>query len=227
MIVLGIETSTALCAAGLFIEGKGEIERSLLESHVHSEKLLTLVQEVLAEASLSLHDLDAVAVSSGPGSFTGLRIGFSTAKGLCYGSRRPLVTVPTFEAIADAASMQTSEDSEILVMLDAKKGEFYIGRFERSKDGVRCLGKVMVLPLREALSQVRRAETRLIITDNVASLKDEATERRSVADVHQFCRASVVARLGCRKAAAKEFADLASVEPSYLKDFVVRMATKA
>jgi tRNA threonylcarbamoyladenosine biosynthesis protein TsaB len=226
MILLGIETSTALCAAGLFIEGKGEVERSLLESHIHSEKLLTLVQGVMAEASLSLQDLDAVAISSGPGSFTGLRIGFSTAKGLCYASQRPLVTVPTFEAIAMAASAGMSEGAEILVMLDAKKEEFYVGRFEKSHDGVKCLGKVAVLSLHDALSQVRRKESRLIITDNVALLKDEATERRSVADVHQFCRASVVARLGYRKAAAKEFADLASVEPFYLKDFVVRTAMK-
>ncbi|MEX0737393.1 MAG: tRNA (adenosine(37)-N6)-threonylcarbamoyltransferase complex dimerization subunit type 1 TsaB, partial [Bacteroidota bacterium] len=84
---------------GLQIDGGEYVERSLVESHIHSEKLLTLVQEVLAEAGVSLHQIDAVAVSLGPGSFTGLRIGLSTAKGLSYSLDRPLIAVPTFEAI--------------------------------------------------------------------------------------------------------------------------------
>jgi tRNA threonylcarbamoyladenosine biosynthesis protein TsaB len=226
MIVLGIETSTAVCAAGLFIEGKPEIERSLIESHVHSEKLLTLVQEVVAEASLSLRDVHVVAISSGPGSFTGLRIGFSTAKGLCFALNRPLVTVPTFEAISLAVGAKTARTSEILVMLDAKREEFYVGRFEKTKDDVKSLGMVEVLSVQEAVSLIRRNPAALVITDKVEMLRGECTESPSIEDVHQFCRASVVARLGYRKALNEEFADVASAEPFYLKDFVVRTAVK-
>jgi tRNA threonylcarbamoyladenosine biosynthesis protein TsaB len=226
MIVLGIETSTAVCAAGLFVEGKSEVERSMLESHVHSEKLLTLVQEVVAEASLSLRDVDAVAISSGPGSFTGLRIGFSTAKGLCFALNRPLVTVPTFEAIAVAVGGMAARAPEILVMLDARREEFYVGRFETTKEEVKSLGIVEVLSLQDTLSLARRHPAGLIVTDRVELLMRECTGVRLVEDVHQFCRASVVARLGRRKAMGKEFADVASVEPFYLKDFVVRTAMK-
>jgi len=226
MIVLGLETSTAVCAAGLFVEGKPEVERSLLESHVHSEKLLTLVQEVIAEASLSLRDVHAVAISSGPGSFTGLRIGFSTAKGLCFSLNRPLVTVPTFEAIAVAARGKFAGASEILVALDAKREEFYVGRFATTQEGVESLGSVEVLSLKDTLSLARRNAAGLLITDKVELLKSGSGDTQLVEDVHQFCRASIVARLGYRKAVRKEFADVASVEPFYLKDFVVRMAMK-
>jgi len=226
MIVLGIETSTTICAAGLFVEGKPEVERSLLESHVHSEKLLTLIQEVVATASLSLSKIDAVAVSSGPGSFTGLRIGFSAAKGLCFALNKPLVTVPTFEAIAVAASGTAAGASAIIVMLDARREEFYVGRFEKGSEEVRSLGAVEVLSFQDSLSLLRRHAAGLVITDKVELLKGGCVDGQRVEDVHQFCRASVVARLGYRKVLSKEFADLASAEPFYLKDFVVRTGMK-
>ncbi len=101
MIILGLETSTAVCSVGLFRDGLPEIERSIRESHIHSEKLLSLVQEVIQAAGVSLDRVDAIAISIGPGSFTGLRIGLSTAKGLSFALDKPIVAVATFEAMAE------------------------------------------------------------------------------------------------------------------------------
>jgi tRNA threonylcarbamoyl adenosine modification protein YeaZ len=89
-----------------------QAEKSLTETHIHSEKLLTLIQELCDEQKLKLSQLDGVAVSIGPGSFTGLRIGLSTAKGLCFALEKPLIAVPTFVSIAKsviiASGMRTS-----------------------------------------------------------------------------------------------------------------------
>ena len=102
MIVLGIETSTEVCAVGLANDDGAYAERALVESHIHSEKLLTLITEILEQQHTQLSELDAISVSIGPGSFTGLRIGLSTAKGLCFALGKPLVIVPTLEAMAMA-----------------------------------------------------------------------------------------------------------------------------
>ena len=222
MIVLGIETSTAVCGVGLFIENGAEIDRSLVESHIHSEKLLTLLQEVVAGEQLSLNDIDAVAVSIGPGSFTGLRIGLSTAKGLCYAIGKPLLAVPTFEAIAEATRQANPTAGRVLILVDAKKDEYYCGRYEDEESGsvdVRSLTEV--LPVSDSWPNV------VIVTDRVDIVKSAAGDAALVLDVHQFCRASIVARLGYRKALCKEFADVATLEPMYLKDFIVQRAGRS
>lgn len=224
MIVLGIETSTAVCSVGLFEDGTGGIEQSITESHIHSEKLLTLVQGVVSQKKISLNDIDAVAVSIGPGSFTGLRIGLSTAKGLCYALERSLVTVPTFEAIAESVAESRSGVQKILIMLDAKKDELYVGRFEVSNAGaVSDAGSVEVVPSADIIARMTTEASALVVTDRVEAMRGKAPGDRLM-DVHQFCKASVVARIGYRKVLSKEFADIASVEPLYLKDFIIRTA---
>lgn len=223
MIVLGIETSTAVCAVGLVSEGKNEIERSLVESHIHSEKLLTLVQEVVEEASIKLSEIDCIAISIGPGSFTGLRIGLSAAKGLCYAFGKQLVAVSTFDAIAKAAFDAHPGISKVAVMIDAKKSEYYVGRFEKASEEAKPLSEIQVLSFADAVSSVEQGAQTLILTDSVSEIGKAVRKPEIVKDVHQFCRASVVARLGLQKARAHDVAAIASLEPMYLKDFVVHL----
>jgi tRNA threonylcarbamoyladenosine biosynthesis protein TsaB len=228
MIVLGIETSTAVCSVGLFEEGVGGIERSITESHIHSEKLLTLVRDVVEEKQMSLNDIGAVAISLGPGSFTGLRIGLSTAKGLCYALAKPLVTVPTFDAIAEAASTACAEARTIFVLLDAKREELYVGRFNVASVGAVVRDDaVHVLSTTEAATRIPADAPMMIVTDRVEQLSELLGAEKMIVDVHPFCRGSVVAQIGYRKVLSKEFADLASIEPVYLKDFVVRTVAKS
>ncbi len=134
MTVLGIETSTAVCSVGLVNESGMRIERSLVESHIHSEKLLTLIQDVCEDQKMALSKLDGVAISIGPGSFTGLRIGLSTAKGLCYVLGKPLVAVPTFEAIATCVCMSHPGCVRVIVCVDAKQGDYYFCVYEKRDD---------------------------------------------------------------------------------------------
>ena len=222
MTILGLETSTAVCSVGLFREKKPGIEMSLRESHIHSEKLLTLIQEVLRAEETTLQQLDAIAVSIGPGSFTGLRIGLSTAKGLSFALEKPIIAISTFEAIAEAGRRKHPEASSVLVLIDAKKDEWYVGRFLATEEKMEESGGVEIKVLREALSAAKSST--LVLTDSVEVVRQQLKENLAVEDALLCCRGDIVALLGERKALKQEFADVANLEPMYLKDFVVRTA---
>ena len=224
MNILGLETSTAVCSAGIVRQGGDPIERSIRESHIHSEKLLTLVQDVFSEAGLNARTLDAIAVSIGPGSFTGLRIGLSTAKGLAYALGKPLVAVHTFDAIAEAARLRKHSGMKSLaVLIDARNNEWYVGRFD-VEGGTRARGPVDISPLAELVQALRNDPPSLILTDRPALIAEALDIAATIEDVHVYCRGDVVASLGSVKALRREFDDAASLEPMYLKNFVVRSA---
>jgi tRNA threonylcarbamoyladenosine biosynthesis protein TsaB len=222
MTILGLETSTAVCSVGLFREKMPGIEMSLRESHIHSEKLLTLVQEVLRAGETTLRQLDAIAVSMGPGSFTGLRIGLSTAKGLSFALEKQVIAVSTFEAIAEAGRQKHPGVSSVLVLIDAKKDEWYVGGFLVTREGVQESGGVEIKALGEALSAAKSST--LVLTDSLEVVRQQLKENVVVEDALLCCRGDIVALLGYRKAVKKEFADVAGLEPMYLKDFVIRTA---
>ena len=225
MTILGLETSTAVCSAGLYRDNEPVIERSLRESHIHSEKLLTLVHEVVREASIAMKDLDAIAISIGPGSFTGLRIGLSTAKGLAYSLGKPLVSIGTFDAIAEAAKKGQRGMSVLLIVVDAKKEEWYIGSFKSVPGQLVEPMKVDLLSTTEVLATIKASPSPLVLTDRVAELRQMIGDSAAVEDVHPYCRGGVVASMGLEKILRKEFSEVATLEPLYLKDFFVRTAS--
>jgi tRNA threonylcarbamoyladenosine biosynthesis protein TsaB len=222
MKILGLETSSAVCSVGLFRDGEPGIEQSVRESHIHSEKLLTLVQDVLRSSRVGVEQLDAIAISIGPGSFTGLRIGLSTAKGLSFALDKPLVAVSTFEAIAEAARRQYQASGTIVVLIDAKKGEWYVGRFHALGAGVIASGPVAVKSLGEAVTVLKGEKSALVLTDKVDEMKRALDIGVTIEDVHACCRGDVVASVAHARVLNKEFSDAAMLEPMYLKDFVVR-----
>ncbi len=222
MKILGLETSSAVCSVGLFHEGEPGIEQSVGESHIHSEKLLTLVQDVLRSGHIGMEQLDAIAISIGPGSFTGLRIGLSTAKGLSFALDKPLVAVATFEAIAEAARGQYQASGTIVVLIDAKKEEWYVGRYLAEDANVRASGPVAVKSLGDAISGIKGDRSALILTDKVDVLRRALDIGATIEDVHACCRGDVVAAVAHSRVLKREFSDAAALEPMYLKDFVVR-----
>lgn len=222
MRILGLETSTAVCSVGLFRDGEPGIERSVRESHIHSEKLLTLVQEVLHSGGITMQHVDAIAISIGPGSFTGLRIGLSTAKGLSFALDKPMVAVSTFEAIAEAARQKHHATGSILVLIDAKKDEWYAGRFQAADGSVLASGPIAVKTLGEALAVMQGEQPGLVLTDKLDDVKRALDIGATIEDVHAYCRGDVVASVASGKVLKKEFTDAGPLEPMYLKDFVVR-----
>jgi tRNA threonylcarbamoyladenosine biosynthesis protein TsaB len=128
MRILAIETATWLASVAVADGERIVAERNQLTQGRHAAVLLPAVREVLASAGLAVRDLDLIAVSVGPGSFTGLRVGLSVAKGLSYASGVPVIGIPTLEALAHAAP---AESSTVVAVLDARKGELYAAGFRR------------------------------------------------------------------------------------------------
>lgn len=139
MKILGIETATDLCGAAVVGGGKLLSQISLTTPHVHSEKLVPLIDESLRQAGTVIGELDGIAVSIGPGSFTGLRIGLSVAKGLCFASRKPLTAVGTLEAVAyDSWRREITHDAlHILSLIDARRDELYAALYQISSGGLK------------------------------------------------------------------------------------------
>jgi tRNA threonylcarbamoyladenosine biosynthesis protein TsaB len=224
MNILGIETSSAVCSVGLVNDRGLSIERNIFDPHIHSEKLLTLVEQVLRQAELEPGDLDAVAVSIGPGSFTGLRIGLSSAKGLCYALNKKLIAVSTFEAIARAVSESRGVSSAINIVIDAKQGEFYFGSYDLNNNHDRLSVNVHTRRLEEFHWSDLSISPSLWVTDRPEIIRGYGISSEFVLELSSFCRGDSVARLGSGCYERNEFADLAFIVPVYLKEFIVKPA---
>jgi len=225
MTVLGIETSTTVCSVGLTNESGLHAERSLVESHIHSEKLLTLVRGVCEDQKITMPQIDGVAVSIGPGSFTGLRIGLSTAKGLCYAWGKSLIAVPSFESVAEAVFMSHPQIGRVIVCVDAKQGDYYFGAYEKKNSTLCEFLPVQIGNLTAALSAIT-GET-MIVTDRIDEVKKISDKSGVIENILSYCRGDVIAHIAVEKLKDGVKNVLENLEPMYLKDFVIRTYVKA
>jgi tRNA threonylcarbamoyladenosine biosynthesis protein TsaB len=128
--VLAIETSQSLCSVCIYYNDDHFYQAELNLKNAHAEKIFSLIDHVLNTAGISFPELGAVAVSSGPGSFTGLRIGMSAAKGIAFGADLPIIPVPTFEALALQISEFLAEGSEFVIANKVNMEELYYSKFK-------------------------------------------------------------------------------------------------
>ena len=130
-VILAIETTTKNCSVALFQDGKElSCHEELSQDYTHAEKLTVYIQELMKQIKLSFNDLDAIAISQGPGSYTGLRIGTSVAKGLCYSLEIPLISIPTLKGMAYQASVSEKYDL-FCPMLDARRMEVFAAIYDK------------------------------------------------------------------------------------------------
>lgn len=135
-LILNLETATTNCSVSIAKDGKTlAIKEHNTPNYSHSEQLHVFIEEVLAEAAISLSELDAIAISKGPGSYTGLRIGVSAAKGLCFSLDIPLISIATLKSMATRLSL--SEIDFVIPLLDARRMEVYSRVFDTEFDEVR------------------------------------------------------------------------------------------
>jgi tRNA threonylcarbamoyladenosine biosynthesis protein TsaB len=217
MLVLGIESSTTQGGVAIVGEDRVLYEAVLNVEVTHSERLLPAVDRALGEARISLEALGGIAVSIGPGSFTGLRIGLSTAKGLAYATGLPLVGVPTLEAMAwtlPAARWQ------ICPVLDARKQEVYAALFQHDRDGLQRVSEDMAIAP-EALCRLIRKPT-LFLGDGLAAYQALFEER--LGDhlllpplANRGARPACVAELGRRRLLRGERDLPEALVPCYLR----------
>ncbi|MBI5075064.1 MAG: tRNA (adenosine(37)-N6)-threonylcarbamoyltransferase complex dimerization subunit type 1 TsaB [Nitrospirae bacterium] len=216
MKILAIETSTMLGGVAIADE-KGLIAETRLNvKSTHSERLMATIDEQLRHSAMALGDIDVFAVASGPGSFTGLRIGLGTAKGLCYATGKPLVMVPTLEAFARSFPFSKYP---VCVMLDARRGEVYAAVFQWDRGFVKLLDEVSAAP--EDL--FRDVESPVILAGEGAVVYRERLcavlgERAVFAPLEKMVPSPAdVAMLGLEKALQGEFTDASSAEPFYIR----------
>jgi tRNA threonylcarbamoyladenosine biosynthesis protein TsaB len=221
-IILYLETATRVCSVAL---AKGENLLSLRETSVsnsHSELITVFIQEVLAEAGLTINQVDAVAVSKGPGSYTGLRIGVSTAKGICYALGKPLISVGTLEAMAYGAILNHHEiDSETLIcpMLDARRMEVYYAVFDRDLHEIKTDRASVITE--DYFSEILKTSKLLLLGDGAEKCRPLFINQVAINIIPGFSiSARYMIKPGLKKYNHHQFEDVAYFEPFYLKDFV-------
>jgi tRNA threonylcarbamoyladenosine biosynthesis protein TsaB len=218
MKVLSIETSTLFGGVAVLDEKDGLIaEARLSVKSTHSERLMTTIDHVLRQSELSIDSIDAFAIASGPGSFTGLRIGLSTAKGLSFSTGKPLVAVPTLQAFAWNFPCCVHP---VCLMLDARKGEVYAALFQWQKNGFVPLMSEMSVKPNDLVHELRG--TVLLAGEGVRlywdMIKGAMGERAVMAPPDKMMPSpSNVAVLGLARALKGDFTDAASAEPLYIR----------
>jgi tRNA threonylcarbamoyladenosine biosynthesis protein TsaB len=217
MKILAIETSTMLGGAAI-ADDKGLIAETRLNvKSTHSERLMTVIDQLLRQSALTLSSIDVFAVSAGPGSFTGLRIGLGTAKGLCYATGKPLVMTPTLEAFAWNFPYCRHP---VCVMLDARRGEVYAAVFRWENNGfIRLVPETATRPeeLFNAIDSpvVLAGEGAYIYRDRLLAALGEKALFAPV--VSMVLSPANVAMLGIVKALRQEFTEPVAAEPFYIR----------
>ena len=220
-MILCIESATTVCSVALTDNGNVVAFREHNEGFSHAEKLTVFISEVLAEVKIAVKDLDAVAVSSGPGSYTGLRIGVSVSKGLCLSVNIPLISISTLEAIAYGVVEQIkSNDNNILLcpMIDARRMEVYCSLYEND---LRVLQETSASIITgDFLSDIRKGKLIYYFGDGAEKCRpilDLIPEFKYFPDV--FPSSKFMARLALKKFRKRGFENLALFEPFYLKEY--------
>ena len=184
-------------------------------NYSHAEKLHVYIDEVLKEGNVKSNDLDAIAVSKGPGSYTGLRIGVSAAKGLCFALDKPLISVATLEALANQAK---AKDGVIVSMLDARRMEVYSAIFDSNYNQIRDTQAQILddIAFAEYLSQGKV----YFIGNGVEKTKTLINHPNAVFVEDKLPSANEMSLLAFNKYKKSDTEDVAYFEPYYLKDFV-------
>ncbi len=218
--ILAIETATKICSVALSDGGAILAESKLNVPQVHVERLVICANEMLANLHLNYADLDAVAVSNGPGSFTGLRIGLSVAKGIVFARDKKLIAVPTLDALALGAK-DFAGDKTVVPLLHARAEEFYYGSFKIKGSLPEKLENYGIAEASEIAGKFGKA-TVFVGEGAVPFSSSEAAEGKFGRESIRVTEASAseVAVLAGAMFGRGEFADLRTLAPLYIKDFV-------
>lgn len=224
--IILIETSTSLCSTALAENGKVVCERISDEPRAHASKTALFVSEMLSEKGLKVSDCDAVAVSKGPGSYTGLRVGVSTAKGLCFGASIPMISIGTLDTLVWQAldgNMLPEGCRYIIPMIDARRMEVYTGIF--TPDGKQVSPTVAQIIDGNSFKDQLAEGPVLFIGDGADKCKDTLTSPN--AHFIQCCpKAASMMHPALDALEAKQFEDVAYFEPFYLKEFITTVSKK-
>jgi tRNA threonylcarbamoyladenosine biosynthesis protein TsaB len=225
-LILNIDTSTSVCSVALARDGKMIALKENNEGLNHSVLLGTYIDEILKDNHMDAHCLDAVAISMGPGSYTGLRIGVSTAKGLCYGYKIPLIAVGTLEILAvDALKTGILNDHALLCpMIDARRMEVYAAVYDRALEMKRDITAEIIDE--NSFLEFLEKQPVYFFGNGAAKCRDKIVHPNAhfIDDIHPL--AKMMFPLAEKAVALKDYKDVAYFEPFYLKEFIASQPKK-
>ena len=224
-VILNLETATAVCSVALAVDGKIVALKETSEKNSHAAQITPFISAVFAEAGLDFSQLDAIAVSQGPGSYTGLRISVSTAKGLCYALGKPLIAINTLQAMAFQAkklirpSDFDSENTLFCPMIDARRMEVYCALFNASLAMIQK-EKAMIID-QNSFEETLDKNPVVFFGDGAPKCKEYLVQHvHAIFYDNILPSATAMIEFSEEKLKAKNFEDLAYFEPFYLKEFV-------
>jgi tRNA threonylcarbamoyladenosine biosynthesis protein TsaB len=214
--ILNIETATKNCSVSIAKNGETVLCKEIAEEgYSHAEKLHVFIEEIIAEAGITVQDLTAIAVSQGPGSYTGLRIGVSAAKGLCFALNIPLIAVDTLQTLASQAKVSVGK---IIPMLDARRMEVYSAIFNANLETERPIQAEVI----DENSFKDITETVYFVGDCADKCKPVLTKENFVfLEEIKYPSASAMSKISFDKYQKSDTVDVAYFEPYYLKDFLI------
>jgi tRNA threonylcarbamoyladenosine biosynthesis protein TsaB len=214
--ILNIETATKNCSVALAKEGKTIVCKELAtENFSHAEKLHVFIEAILVECKIQFSELNAIAVSQGPGSYTGLRIGVSSAKGLCYALNIPMIAIDTLQLLAKQIQI---DNGIILPMIDARRMEVFSAFYDENYNQIRATKAEII----DESSYQEISETIHLVGDGIGKFTNTLTDEKFVFhNAVVYPSANEMSALSFEKYQQSEFVDVAYFEPFYLKDFLL------
>ncbi|RZL68792.1 MAG: tRNA (adenosine(37)-N6)-threonylcarbamoyltransferase complex dimerization subunit type 1 TsaB [Pedobacter sp.] len=223
--LLQIETATQVCSVALSVDGKTISIKEEIGQNLHASNLTLFIDEAIKSAGLVYQDLDAIAVSKGPGSYTGLRIGVSTAKGLCYALDKPLISIETLKMMAAGFIIENPHYSGLICpMIDARRMEVYTSVFDISLKVKESTSAKIIDE--SSYSDFLSSNTVTFLGDGAAKCAETLNQENAKFSASNFNSAKYMSVLADAAFNAKTFEDVAYFEPFYLKDFVVTQPKK-
>jgi tRNA threonylcarbamoyladenosine biosynthesis protein TsaB len=227
-LILCLETATQVCSVALAKNDEILAIRESKEHNSHSALITIFIEEVMKESGYQLNELDAIVVSKGPGSYTGLRIGVSTAKGLCFSLDKPLIAIETLEGMASYQSTQLArskgnEKTLLVPMIDARRMEVYMAIF----DSRGCRQTITSAEIINATSfENGSSNSLLLFGDGAPKFKELFKESKNISILEDFATSATHLILpALQRLKNEQFEDLAYFEPYYLKTFIAGKPT--
>lgn len=217
-IILNIETSTEVCSVTIAKNGELLYKKETLEGLSHSELLTVFIEELFIESKIRLNQLDAVAVSKGPGSYTGLRIGVSVAKGLCYGLEIPLIAVNSLETMGTSAALKSKGDRLFCPMIDARRMEVYTALYNSNGEEIKPISAEIIDET--FLSEQLKTNKILFFGNGAEKCKTQISHPNALFEGPSKTSAQFMQILSEVRYNKSQFEDVAYFEPFYLKNFV-------
>jgi len=221
--ILQIETATSSCSVALAKDGLVLGVKQINARNIHAEVITLFIDELIKSAGIGYNDIDAVAASCGPGSYTGLRIGISTAKGLCFALDKPLIAIETLEAMAYGATNRggqvIADDTLLCPMIDARRMEVFTTVF--TADGKKVKDTAAEIIDGNSFSDLLKGDKILFFGDGAEKCRATLGENSNAYFLTDFINSAAdLSRKAFEKFTNKEFVDVAYFEPYYLKDFI-------